>query len=220
MENTLDGFKKNSKIYSRCKNERRAVKLIGKTNGINVNVPSVPSDTRWFSLLNMMEAFMKSERAFKLHNMESDKMSSLTTSDWRMGSGFIEVMRPFAEVTKHQEGENYQTLSSVIPLLTILHDLTSRYFKNQTNSGYGITYARHTLSSMEDRFGYYPDFMLEEPFLFATFSDPIHSWLYFQDKPEIQRILKRVLGGFQDYPNNEFIPPKTQKIIHFKTTKL
>ena len=72
--------------------ERGELENICKTNSITVTVPSVPNDTRWFGKqLYMMEAFLKSERGFKIHNMESD---------WKNGKGFIEVMKPFETVTK------------------------------------------------------------------------------------------------------------------------
>ena len=179
MEKTLENFRRNAAIFSRCKNERSAFRKICATNDVVAVIPPVPNNTRWFADLMMLEAFLKAEKGIKLHATQSEKMIPLTAADWKNARGYVDILKPFHTATKLEEGENYVTLSSVIPVISILHEKTSAYLKNRHNNGFGIMFARNMLASLEDRFGRYPDFLLMKPHCLATFTDPRFARMYF-----------------------------------------
>ena len=55
-----------------------------------------------------------------------------------------------------QEDEKYLTLASIIPMQSVLREKTTAYLKNPANQGYGQTFAKNMLASLEDRFGHHP----------------------------------------------------------------
>ena len=112
--------------------------------------------------------------------------------DWKNGRGFADVLEIFLIATRIQEGEKYLTLSSVIPVLSILHQKTHQYIKNKDKNGFGITFARNILSSLEDRFGRYPTFLTLKPHCFSTISDPRFKHIYFSRKPEMEEVRSTV----------------------------
>ena len=140
----------------------------------------------------MAQGFLKFERIFKIHFMESPEMQKPSAADWKKIQGFAEVLKPFETATKVAEGEKYLTLSSVIPMLTILREKTMSYFKNPSNRGFGVTFAKNLLASVEDRFGRFPDFLLLKPYCLATFSDPRYSWLYFKNRSDTETVNERI----------------------------
>ena len=162
-------------------------------NGTPPIFPAVPNATRWFAQLFMMEGFFKCERNFKIHFMESEKMHPISTIDWKNGRGFVDVLKPFEKATKIGEGEKYLTLSSIIPMLSILREKTMDYFKNPSKNGFGVTFARNILASVEDRFGKYPAYLLLKPHCFATFSDPRFSLIYFKQNREIETVREELM---------------------------
>ena len=198
MEKTLDKFKANAAILSRSKNERTAFRKICKTNHVPEIIPPVPNATRWFGLLKMLEGFLKVEKGMKLHIATSNAMEPLSASDWKNAHGFVEILKPFHSATRIEEGENYLTLSSIIPVLSILHAKTTSYYKNRHHNGFGIIFARNMLASVEDRFGTYPDFLTMRPHCLATISDPRFSWIYFQKKPELEPVRETVIDWAKD----------------------
>ena len=115
-------------------------------------------------------------------------MESVTAADWKKPHGFADVLRPFQTATKLAEGEKYLTLSSIIPMLTVLREKTVSYFKNSANNGFGITFAKNLLASIEDRFGRYPELLLKQPYCLATFVDPRYSWMYFKNSRDVERV--------------------------------
>ena len=183
----------NAAIFSRCKNERSAFRKICATNDVVAVIPPVPNNTRWFADLMMLEAFLKVEKGIKLHATQSEKMIPLTAADWKNARGYVDILKPFHTATKLEEGENYVTLSSVIPVISILHEKTSAYLKNRHNNGFGIMFARNMLASLEDRFGRYPDFLLMKPHCLATFTDPRFARMYFSKKHGMEPVLESVI---------------------------
>ena len=181
IDSTLTAFKKNAATYSRCKNMRSEVRKIADLHNVSISFPQVPNATRWFGSLYMAETFLKHERVFKIHIMESDKMRSVTNADWKKLHCFVDVLQPFKIATKQAEGEKYLTLASIIPMQSVLREKTTAYLKNPANQGYGQTFAKNMLASLEDRFGHHPNYLLTKPYCFATFSDPRYSCIYFKE---------------------------------------
>ena len=99
-------------------------------------------------------------------------MTALTPTDWKNAKGYVDILKPFHDATKIEEGESYVTLSMVLPVLNVLFDRTKAYYLNRNHAGYGITFARNVLGSIEIRFGKYPQFLLRKPHCLATFTDP------------------------------------------------
>ena len=93
----------------------------------------------------------KFEFIFEFHFMESPHMRKPTAADWKKLHGFSDVLKPFQTATRIAEGEKYLTLSSVIPMLSILREKTIAYTKNPLNRGFGVTFARNLLASLDDR---------------------------------------------------------------------
>ena len=125
-------------------------------------------------------------------------MVPLTPTDWKNGRGVFEVLEPFHTATKLEEGSSYLTLASVIPVLLILGQSTKSYFNDRNHIGYGITFARNILSSLENRFGVYPDYLELQPHCFATFTDPRFKNIYFSRKPEVETAKDQVLEWMKE----------------------
>ena len=184
MEKSLDTFKQYATSLSRSKNERHAFKNACMAAGVPAIQPPVPGATRWFAELIMGEACVRSEDGIKLHCIRSGK--NISAADWKNLRGYIDILKPFHAATKIEEGEQYVTLSSVIPVISILHKKTSAYVRNENHSGFGIGFAKNVLASLEERLRMYPNFMKLHSL--ATFTDPRFSWFYFSNKPEMDRI--------------------------------
>ena len=197
MEKTLQTFRQNAAIFSRSKNERQAFRKVCHTNQIPDLIPPIPSETRWFGDLAMLDTFLKVEEGMKFHAVKSDKMVTIFSSDWKNAKGYVDILKPFHRATKLEEGEKYVTLSTVIPVISILHELTSSYANNRNHNGYGVGFARNILASLEDKFGKYPNFMLMKPHSLATFTDPRFSWVYFSQKREIDSIRDIMLDSMR-----------------------
>ena len=191
MEKSLDVFRQYASNLSRSKNERHSFKTACVTAGVPVIVPPVPGVTRWFADLIMAEACLKSEDGIKLHCVKSGK--NISTVDWKNLRGYVDILKPFHAATKIEQGDLYVTLSSVIPVTSILHEKTLAYIRNRNHNGFGIGFAKNVLASLEDKFGVYPKFMLMKPHCLATITDPRFSWLYFSKKPEIENVQHDVL---------------------------
>ena len=196
MEKSLDTFKQYATNVSRSKNERHAFKNACMAAGVPAIQPPVPGATRWFAELMMAEACVRSEDGIKLHCIRSGK--TISAADWKNLRGYIDILKPFHAATKIEQGEQYITLSSVIPVISILHEKTSAYVRNKNHSGFGIGFAKNVLASLEDRFGMYPNFMLMKPHSLATFTDPRFSWVYFSNKPEMDRIQRDVCASMRE----------------------
>ena len=125
-------------------------------------------------------------------------MEPISSVDWKNAQGYVNVLKPFHEATKVEEGETSVTLSSVIPVIGILHEKTTAYYKSHLNHGFGITFAKNITASVEDRFGKYPKFFLKMPHCLATFSDPRFARVYFRKKPGMDEVTETVLEVVKD----------------------
>ena len=193
MDSTLTALQTNAATYSRSKKERKDAREIAKIHGVTqLSIPSAPGVTRWFARLLMAEAFAKHERIFKIHFLESDKMIALTAADWKKVHGFIAALQPFQAAAKIAEGERYSTSASIIPMLSVVRNKTNAFIRDPANQGYGITFAKKLLASLEDRFGNFPSFYLRQPYSLATFSDPRFSWLFFKNSPQLTHVTSEV----------------------------
>ena len=186
MDATLTALQTNAATYSRSKKERKDAREIAKIHGVlQLAIPSPAGVTRWFAKLILSEGFAKHERIFKIHFIESDKMITLTSADWKKIHGFIAALKPFQAAAKIAEGERYLTSASIIPMLSVIRDKTNTFIKDPANQGYGVIFAKKLLASLEDRFGIFPSFFLRQPYSLATFSDPRYSWLFFKNSPQL-----------------------------------
>ena len=120
-------------------------------------------------------------------------MFLLLPSDWKNTKGYVEILRPFNRSTKIEEGVKYVTLSTVIPVISILYELTSSYSRDRNHNRFGIGFAKNILSSLEDKFGKYPHFMLKKTLCIATFSDPRFAWVYFTKKREMESVRSDII---------------------------
>ena len=193
IHDTLELFKANAAMYSRSRIRRKELREIGELHKEKVSFPVVPNATRWFALLMMADGFLKFESIFKFHFMESPHMRKPTAADWKKLRGFSDVLKPFQTASRIAEGEKYLTLSSIIPMLSILREKTIAYTKDPLNRGFGVTFARNLLASLDDRFGRHPDFLLRKPYCLATFSDPRWSWIYYKQCQEMEFVKENIL---------------------------
>ncbi len=70
---------------------RNRYEMNTKKNQVSCVIPHRPNGTRWFGQKIMMDDFLKREREFKWHNLESEKLHAFTSTDWKNGKGFSEV---------------------------------------------------------------------------------------------------------------------------------
>ena len=134
----------------------------------------------------------------------------MTAIDWKNARGYFDILKPFHSATKIEEGENYHTAALIIPVISILYDKTLAYTKNRNHNGFGISFARNILASLEDRFGKYPQFLLLKPQCLATITDPRFKWIYFSGKREIEPIRETVVEWLKEemtnLPQNKDVP--------------
>ena len=147
--------------------------------------------------MELTKGFLKIESTIKFHCANSEKIEPISSVDWKNAQGYVNVLKPFHEATKVEEGETSVTLSSVIPVIGILHEKTTAY-ENKKNHGFGITFAKNITASVEDRFGKYPKFFLKMPHCLATFSDPRFARVYFRKKPGMDEVSATVLEVVKD----------------------
>ena len=198
MQKSIQAFRQNAAILSRSKKERQAFRKACEANQIPACIPPCNNETRWFGELTMLETFLKVEEGMKFHAVKSENVVPLSAADWKNAKGYVEILKPFHRATKIEEGEKYVTLSTVIPVLSILHDLTSGYAKDRTHNGYGVGFAKNILASLEDKFGKFPNFMLMRPHCLATFTDPRFSWVYSSQRRGIEPVREEVQNLMRD----------------------
>ena len=210
MQTSLQKFRDNAFILNRSKNERKAYKKLCNDNNVCNIVPAAPNETRWFAVLFMLEGFLKAEAGMRLYTAMSDRMTPLTAADWKNARGYVDILKPFHCATKIEEGENYHTAALIIPVLSILHNKTQAYINNRNHNGFGISFARNILASLEDRFGPYPQFLLLQPQCLATITDPRFKWVYFSGKREIEPIRETVVELLSEEMTN--LPQTTSDV--------
>lgn len=82
----------------------------------------VPNATRWNSLFQHLAAVQKLDRG-ALHDLlhDTERLELLLTKREHSSlEELVEILSPFAEVTDKLQGENYETLSCVVPSLVAL----------------------------------------------------------------------------------------------------
>ena len=104
------------------------------------------------------------------------ELDNLRLSDWKTLQSIHQLLKPFAEYTALIGGENYTTISTVIPVIMEINMHIQEMKKNQD-----LATASNTLErEMKKRFGRYLDVSADdfEPlFLAATFLDPRYKLL-------------------------------------------
>ncbi|XP_034238086.1 zinc finger BED domain-containing protein 4 [Thrips palmi] len=123
--------------------------------------------TRWNSDFIMMERAVEQKQAIVAECTAAGE-DHLTTQEWKLAEGFVEVLRPLAEHTNEMGSEQKPTASMILPtIFEITSDLKD--FIRSAPRGTGIQFARKILSNLESRFEYYRD---NETIKVATLVDP------------------------------------------------
>ncbi|MBW0552209.1 hypothetical protein O181_091924 [Austropuccinia psidii MF-1] len=109
--------------------------------------------TRWNSDFLMLQRATEQKLAIVSECCQAEE-DHLTSNEWKLAEGFVEVLRPIADHTNDMGSENSPTSSMILPtIFEIEHDLTE--FIRRAPKGTGIQFARKLLSNAQERFHYY-----------------------------------------------------------------
>lgn len=95
-------------------------KLRDLQSQMNLSILKVKQDvsTRWNSSLTMIERLLKIKIPLTASMSSLPRAPNcLNASEWEIISDCIKILKPFENITSELSGENYPTLSLVIPLI-------------------------------------------------------------------------------------------------------
>ena len=173
----------------------------------NKLVSSCP--TRWSSTLLMVERLLK-VRVPLTKVLDTLEWDNLTVSEWKTLENVHKLLKPFAQYTSLVGGEDYTTLSSVIPIVmeVDLHLEEMKKIPEVTNVSALL------LSELKRRFRKYTDPSHEPLFLMSTMLDPRYKLLLNRvqaesTKKKLMKKLKEADGnnGSSDSPSTPTLSP-------------
>lgn len=168
--NVNNVINKVSKLVTRYSNSKTALESFEKFQK-ELNLPKHDLvqrvKTRWNSDFLMLERAVEQKQAIVSECCDAGE-DHLSTQEWKLAEGFVEVLRPLAEHTNEMGSESKPTASMILPtIFEITSDL--KEFIRKAPKGTGIQFARKILENLEERFAYYKE---NETLKFATLIDP------------------------------------------------
>uniref|UniRef100_A0A2S2R5W4 Zinc finger BED domain-containing protein 1 n=1 Tax=Sipha flava TaxID=143950 RepID=A0A2S2R5W4_9HEMI len=95
---------------------------------MNLSVLKVKQDisTRWYSTFTMIERLIKIKIPLTASMSSFSRTPNcLNASEWEIITDCINILKPFKNITSELSGENYPTLSLIIPLIRGLQYMQS-----------------------------------------------------------------------------------------------
>lgn len=179
LQLVVNKFNSCSRVISRTKSLIKKVNKSSKATEKLIEYGSVKlvsfCPTRWSSFFLAIDRIL----SIKVHLekvLQEMELDNLRLSDWKTLQSIHQLLKPFAKYTALIRGENYTTISTVIPVIMEINMHIQEMKKNQD-----LATASNTLErEMKKRFGRYLDVSADdfEPlFLAATFLDPRYKLL-------------------------------------------
>lgn len=149
--------------------------------------------TRWNSVYSQCARFCKLSPhiAKVLLKMKSSGPSMLTNEKMRAVEDIRDFLEPFHKVTEEMSGENYVTISRIIPTLSCLLQKT-KDVKTATKTGRQLR--EHLLVSLEEKFDKVGMYM---KWSICTFVDPRFKGLHFSEGEHMTDVQNRLLELYQ-----------------------
>lgn len=143
-------------------------------------------ETRWCSEYAMLERLLllRGAIAAELSSSSTDT-DTLSSTEWRLVEGVVEIMKPFAEATRESSGNSYPTASMIIPMIHCLKAATSNFVRQNDHTP-GITFARNLIMTLNSRF---PLYKTDDVNALCTIVDPRYKAALFEDGNERQHAI-------------------------------
>jgi len=125
-------------------------------------------ETRWNSVYLMLERIIEQREAIVLDLPHSGK-DDFTGNEWRLITGYVEILKPVLEATEELIQENIPTFSMVIPIVYTIEAKLNNYILRNINTNVGLGFARSLKKSMKTRFQMCKN---DETYIVATVMDP------------------------------------------------
>nr|CAD7194659.1 unnamed protein product [Timema douglasi] len=171
--------------YSRSSTANARLHAVQKTMDLPALKLIQDVETRWSSEYAMLDRLvcLRKAVAAELASSNSD-IDSLSSTEWKLAGGIVEVMRPFAEATTEACGNAYPTASMIIPILHCLEATTLAHIqKNELVSA--VPFARSLLKSLKSRFALYK---MDEINALCTIVDPRYKAALFNEEERFHAI--------------------------------
>nr|CAD7200798.1 unnamed protein product [Timema douglasi] len=171
--------------YSRSSTANARLHAVQKTMDLPALKLIQDVETRWSSEYAMLDRLvcLRKAVAAELASSNSD-IDSLSSTEWKLAGGIVEVMRPFAEATTEACGNAYPTASMIIPILHCLEATTLAHIqKNELVSA--VPFARSLLKSLKSRF---PLYKMDEINALCTIVDPRYKAALFNEEERFHAI--------------------------------
>ncbi|XP_030750852.1 zinc finger BED domain-containing protein 4-like [Sitophilus oryzae] len=152
--------------------------------------------TRWNSTYFMIERFLKLAPLLGtiiLSNMNAPNMVNATELEEL--KQICQLLHPLEQTTKEMSGQNYVTLSKIIPMIGCL---TSQYNKTSCDTEIARNLKTSIIKEFDKRFGY-----VEKCFLLAasTILDPRFKNIHFQDPLALSTIIRHLKNEITNAPD-------------------
>ena len=108
--------------------------------------------TRWNPDYYMIQRLMEEKAPLSAEIALTGKVENLTTNEWKLAVGYVNILTPFEQASRELCGESYPTLSMKIPALHGLHQKVQGFISDIANRGSGISLARTLVITLERRF--------------------------------------------------------------------
>lgn len=160
--------------------------------------------TRWNSEYLMLSRFLEQRAAITLELSDSGE-DGLTSQQWKLIEGYVQVLKPIAEYTADLGSTKQPTLSMVNPVLFEIKNTLDEFLRKPSNKGSGIQFARALLNNVKLRF---PDckYKDNDQYVLATLLDPRFKAL-LMDEEEAQDKLVRAALKKKMEKGGEFVSP-------------
>nr|CAD7423129.1 unnamed protein product [Timema monikensis] len=171
--------------YSRSSTANARLHAVQKTMDLPALKLIQDVETRWSSEYAMLDRLvcLRKAVAAELASSNSD-IDSLSSTEWKLAGGIVEVMRPFAEASTEACGNAYPTASMIIPILHCLEATTLAHIqKNELVSA--VPFARSLLKSLKSRF---PLYKMDEINALCTIVDPRYKAALFNEEERFHAI--------------------------------
>ncbi|XP_015794375.1 zinc finger BED domain-containing protein 1-like [Tetranychus urticae] len=165
--------------------------------------------TRWNSTYIMIE------RMLKLRNYVSLSLRKLLREDLDLDYREIEqlndvmlLLKPFYQMTLDMSGENYVTISRVIPLVTMVFNLLNTI---QTTTYIGATLKAKLVSNLEERFA---NIERNHLFAFSTILDPRFKLIDFRSPGDSALAVSKLNRELKEVNLTQVIVPEPESELN------
>lgn len=135
--------------YNRSKSARESLEYYQQEHKIPKHDLIQMVCTRWDSEFLMLERFMEQKPAIISEHIKAG-INNLTTQEWKLIEGYVEVLRPIAFTAK-MGSRTKPTLSMVLPVLFEIKSSLEDIIRKQSRR-MGIMFARKLLANIQQKF--------------------------------------------------------------------